>query len=225
MPIYRINNQNVLFIHVPKTGGTSIEAFLGEHAQPAMHSQGRKLLRPFRQASLVPALAMQHFHAELLRGMFPDGYFDYAFMVVRHPLRRLVSEYGHARQLARPGSWLPFGTWSAMMLRLAAFCPNFSNNHFRPQHEFHCFDAEVFKFEDGIESVLQKVAQRIGLPAPGAVYHKRSSMMNVHHVSRERRASIQKRYALDYMSFGYLPEMPVPGNPKKERFVISGVAR
>ena len=90
MPIYRINNRNVLFIHVPKTGGTSVERYLGLYAQPALHNQGAKLLRPVKDATFTPALAMQHFHAELLEAMFPPDFFDYAFMVVRHPAARFT---------------------------------------------------------------------------------------------------------------------------------------
>ena len=154
MPAYRINNRNVLFIHVPKTGGTTVEKILSQHASSNLHSQGGKLLKPCRGSILTRSLALQHFHAALLEAMFARDFFDYAFMIVRDPLDKLKSEYRHSRALGRLDTRLPFGAWVEVMLALAAVSPNLSNNHFRPQADFSCFSAEVFRFEDGMDHIL-----------------------------------------------------------------------
>ena len=203
MPIYRINGLNVLFIHVPKTGGTSVEKFLLGHAEPALHNRGVKLLKPISDGLLSPSLAMQHFHAELLEGMFPKGFFDYAFMVVRHPMQRLVSEYGHSRGLGRIDSRLPFNAWAHMMLTVQKIEPSFSNNHFRPQADFQCFGAEVLHFEDGMPAVLRHVALKLGLPEPETAPHEKRSGSEVKHISPSLVARAARVYARDYESFGY----------------------
>lgn len=205
MPAYRIGNKNILFIHVPKTGGTSIEAYLESHAQPALHNNGRKLLKVFGSTALEPALAMQHFHADMLESMFPAGFFDYAFMVVRHPLQRLISEYGHSCNLRRIDSRLPFNTWAGLALSTSRLAPGISNNHFRPQSEFRCFGAEVFRFEDGIRSILQAIAQRLGLPEPSETPHEKRSSMMCAGVSARVCARVAAVYEGDFRSFGYEP--------------------
>ena len=203
MPAYRIGKKNVLFIHVPKTGGTSIEAFLQTHAEPALHNRGRKLLKPVKSSFLEPSLAMQHFHGDMLEAMFPSGFFDYAFMVVRHPLQRLISEYGHARNLMRFDSMLPFNTWAALALSAASIAPGLSNNHFRQQKAFHCFGAEVFRFEDGVGSILNAVASRLDVPAPQEAPHEKRSTTQAPAISGHVRSRVASLYETDFKAFGY----------------------
>ena len=90
MPAYRIRNKNVLFIHVPKTGGTTVESFLETHGKSSLHNQGVKLLKPLSDSFLTRSLPLQHFHADLLVAMFAPDFFDYTFMIVRDPLERLT---------------------------------------------------------------------------------------------------------------------------------------
>jgi hypothetical protein len=137
--------------------------------------------------------------------MFPKGYFDYAFMIVRHPMQRLISEYGHSRKLGRIDSRLPFNHWAHLMLNIASIGPCFSNNHYRPQNEFHCFDAEVFRFEEGLPSILARVAQQIGVPSPGSIPHEKRSSMRVGNITTAIQSRVQQRYASDFAAFGYDP--------------------
>jgi len=203
MPAYRINGKNVLFIHVPKTGGTTVERYLGTHSATSMHNEGVKLLRPVRGSLLNLSLPMQHFHAALLEGMFGNGFFDYAFMIVREPLDRMKSEYRHSRALWRPDAWLPFGTWIAWTLNAAKVAPSLHNNHHRPQVDFRCFDAEVFRFEDGMETIVARVAERLGLPKPEEIPHmKRWKEVKIK-VSKASEARVRRFYAADYEAFGY----------------------
>ena len=84
MPLYRFHNRLVLFVHIPKTGGTSVEHYLRELGQSAF-VHGRK----------IPGLSMtpQHFHARIYQRILPPSFYDYAFCIVRNPLDRLVSEF------------------------------------------------------------------------------------------------------------------------------------
>ena len=116
MPAYRISNKNVLFIHIPKTGGTTIEAFLSSHGPMSLHGRGEKILRPYRSSRLSGHIPVQHFDASLLEVMFDRSFFDYAFLVVREPVERLKSEYRFARELGRVEARLPFGAWTALEL-------------------------------------------------------------------------------------------------------------
>lgn len=203
MPVYRINKKNILFIHVPKTGGTTVESFLELHGKASLHNQGVKLLKPVSGSFLTRSLPLQHFHADLLAGMFAPDFFDYTFMIVRDPLERLKSEYRHSRALGRPDTRLNFEHWVRLMLGLAAFAPNLRNNHFRPQSQFKCFNAEVFKLEDGMEHILASVCTRLGIPAPEKIPHERKMTDIAFDVTPVARAKIHAVYDADYRMFSY----------------------
>lgn len=203
MPAYRIHNKNVLFIHVPKTGGTTVESFLETHGKMSLHNQGVKLLKPVSDSFLTRALPLQHFHADLLVAMFAPDFFDYTFMIVRHPLERMKSEYRHSRALGRLDTRLNFEHWVRLMFGLAAFAPNLRNNHFRPQSQFKCFNAEVFKLEDGMEHILASVCTRLGIPAPGKVPHERKMTDSAFEVTPAAIAKVRAIYDADYRMFAY----------------------
>ena len=118
-----------------------------------------------------------------------------AFMIVRHPMQRLISEYRHSRKLGRIDSRLPFNSWAQLMLNIASIGPHYSNNHYRPQNEFHCFDAEVFRFEEGLPSILARVVQQIGIPGPGVILHEKKSSLRVTRISAAVYFRVQQRYA------------------------------
>jgi len=203
MPAYRINGKNVLFIHVPKTGGTSVERFLAGVSPVSLHNGGVKLLRPVRDARFTRSLPLQHFHGALLEAMFAPGFFDYAFMIVRDPLDRMTSEYRHSLKLGRIDTRLAFDSWLRLSLAIARAAPNLRNNHYRPQADFICFGAEVFKFEQGVGQIMAQVAERLGVAPPASVPHERRSQGPEIAVSAASRERIRKAYAGDYAKFGY----------------------
>src|SRR5689334_15820095 len=86
--------RQVVFIHVPKTGGTSIERLLGLERPECLWS-------PSPMAGLAPAdRTPQHFTWRELRPHLPPGLaasgFKFAF--VRNPWDRFLSEYAWRRQ-------------------------------------------------------------------------------------------------------------------------------
>jgi hypothetical protein len=203
MPVYRINNKIVLFIHVPKTGGTTVETFLSSHSSTSLHNAGVKLLRPVANARLTRSLPLQHFHAELLEGIFAPDFFDYAFIIVRDPMERMKSEYRHSRELKRLETRLPFDQWLTLILGLASMVPNLRHNHYRPQADFLCFKAEIFRFEDGMENIVGRLAARLGLPRPDAIPHKRRTEKIPIRISAASRARVRRIFASDYETFEY----------------------
>ena len=76
------HNHNVLFIHVPKCGGTSMEFYLREHASALGHLPEPGLDLTLRREGLAQVL-----------NRHPD-YFVFTF--VRHPFDRLVSTWRHS---------------------------------------------------------------------------------------------------------------------------------
>ena len=91
LPIFRKDDKSVLFIHIPKTAGTSIEtAFENSgwtlehfHAPARGHGPDKKPCNP------------QHWHQPLLSKHIyqPTGRLFYEFTVVRNPFTRMISEF------------------------------------------------------------------------------------------------------------------------------------
>lgn len=203
MPLFRINNKNVLFIHVPKTGGTSIECALSQLGLMGFHSRNGKQLKSALDGPFSRGLPLQHFHAPLLEACFDESLIDYAFMIVREPLERLISEYRHSRAMGRLDAQMPFSPWLRFSLLAARLDPTFRNNHLRPQSEFACFRADVFRFEDGLQNCLGAVAARLGVNAHLDLPHERHSESFPVAVKPQDRALISRAYRSDYARFHY----------------------
>ena len=76
MPIVRINGRTVLFIHVPKTGGTTIENWLMGKGEVS-----------FLASNKPPTFGCspQHFTFADFLYLFGRRSWDYAFTIVRDP--------------------------------------------------------------------------------------------------------------------------------------------
>ena len=85
MPIFTFDNLKLLFIHIPKTGGTSVEESVSGYCKTSL------LLHR------VPDFlknSPQHLTASNLKEIgFGPSLFDYSFAIVRNPYRRIESEY------------------------------------------------------------------------------------------------------------------------------------
>jgi hypothetical protein len=214
VPLYRINGQNVLFLHIPKTGGSSIERWLSRYSPPSM-------MRAYRDG-LLPAPA-QHLHAAPLSDLFDPTFIDAAFCVVRHPVERLRSEFVwrmQAKKIRRFAglyrkpfdSATPaqrsaaFTVWLDAALKASSRNPWHLSNHLRPQVSFTDWPGtEVYRFEDGIDRALIQIADRLGLPAPEVVPHEKASGSSALDISDADRARIAQAYAKDFSTFGYDP--------------------
>ncbi|WP_255207567.1 sulfotransferase family 2 domain-containing protein [Mycolicibacterium sp. PAM1] len=223
MPILDSHAKKVLYIHIPKTGGTSVEHLLRSYG-------GSLTLYSPRRAGLP--CAPQHFHGEMLNellGLNDDAddrehNFDFVFMTVRHPVSRLLSEYRHQRTMHqrraadaskyrrlwaknRPvADMLSFDHWCRYALMRCARDPFFSNNHLRPQVEFSVWDPVVYRLEDGLEPIRQRLDEILGSPGslprePRKLSTDRSGRLSDLRITTRR--MIQSEYARDFSTFDY----------------------
>ena len=155
MPLFARQGKAVLFLHVPKTGGTAIEAlFMNNGFRSEFLDTGAG--GSFNRWRRVPP---QHMEAKLVELMVRPGRCEYAFLTVRHPLQRLLSEYRMRRREQSDVPSLP--EWFDRALKRLGEDPYFLENHLRPQNEFCMPTAEWFRYEDGLERVAKHVN---GLP-------------------------------------------------------------
>ncbi|CAO4133396.1 hypothetical protein OFEAOIEE_LOCUS1123 [Methylorubrum extorquens] len=199
MPFVEYNGKKILFVHIPKTGGGSVETWLETLGTVRLLTVGSP-----NALKCTP----QHFRMSDIRDVFGDGYFDYIFMTVRNPYDRVMSEYKMHALLSGSGfwkAWPSFSHWLEHNLNLAHQNPYHLDNHLRPQWEFSGTGIKVFKFEEGMESILNRVAADIGAPTPVVAPHIHSTgAENINAsfdvVDRIRMASF---YEKDFDIFGY----------------------
>jgi hypothetical protein len=156
-----IENKNLLFIHVPKTGGTSIETMLGAlNSQCGYGIKNRKAMQHYLWNDFLKIFGQQRF----------NRYFK--FSVVRNPYDRFLSEY----------YWTPIkglGNKSKQsiddfikcveeIVKNRRFNATVSHDHFIPQVEY-IYDSEknlkvnkLFKFEN-FNEVLDFLSKRYNI--------------------------------------------------------------
>ena len=159
MPVFFRDGRRVLFIHVPKCGGSYVEAlFRANGFGVAYRDTGSKpgKLNEVRQCS------PQHMHAPILETLFRIEAFDYVFAVVRNPTSRLVSEF---RMRHRERSLeANIDRWVKNTLSTYRRNPFVYDNHVRPQHEFIVSGCQVFRLEDGLgDGFLAAISEGAGL--------------------------------------------------------------
>ncbi|MFP4043962.1 MAG: sulfotransferase family 2 domain-containing protein, partial [Rhodosalinus sp.] len=85
MPLLEAGGRRIFFAHIPKTGGSSVEAYMATKGQLSMMSPGRPLPGE-------PVTA-QHYHRDLYLPKLAETRVDAWFAILRDPVQRLVSEY------------------------------------------------------------------------------------------------------------------------------------
>lgn len=198
MPIFRIGQKNILFLHIPKAGGTSIEAWLS--------AQSSESFRLRRKNSFFPCVP-QHFHGEIISLLFSPDFFDYSFCVTRNPYDRLLSEYNyrmsHRKRLDRLFPTPNFCTWVRRTFWRYRQDPFVYSNHIRPQSEFMIQGTEFFHLESGLEDVQRRLAELTGTALPDAIPTANRSTKRETVVDPEIAQEISNFYAEDFTKFGY----------------------
>ncbi len=199
MPFIHYSGKNILFVHIPKTGGTSVTNWMGGFEPVQFHNPGKQSL-----LYVTP----QHLRHSDLRALFAEGYFDYAFTIVRNPYDRIESEYRFRREVGlandRP-ELPPFSMWLERALEMFGREHWHLDNHIRPQVDFLGSGVQVFRFEDGLRHILGEVASAVGLPKPKRVGHARASGPDADPIDwdLQDRLRVNRHYAEDFERFGY----------------------
>ena len=157
MPVFSLEERkmNILFVHIPKTGGGSVEHFFRDHGfKVDLFSCDPSLLSCFK-------CSPQHMHASLLSSMLNLANFDYMFTVVRNPVDRMLSEYKW--RVRHPWSAHGFDSWYLKVRSEKLKNPYLFDNHVRPQSEFLLPKIKIFSFDLGFSRILDAVAKDVDL--------------------------------------------------------------
>jgi Sulfotransferase family len=97
MPLVWLGHHLVCFVHVPKCAGTAVTHYLAQHFGPlALHDPQFSGLAPTARWSRT---SPQHLDAQTYARLFPPGFLNGSFAVVRHPVDRLVSVFHFQREI------------------------------------------------------------------------------------------------------------------------------
>ena len=208
MPVFRKDGRAVLFVHVPKAGGSSLERLFAVSGWTTGYRDpkvGAGTMNSLRRVS------PQHMHRPLLEDTFRLDRFDAVFMTVREPLARFRSEYAMRNSERVSASAADVEAW--FDLAFAQYRRNSCvyDNHLRPQWEFHLPGSHVHRLEDGLEAVVSDLNTRWGLDlkplseVPRVLDRKEQSGIASSEVrlspGLERR--LRTEYAEDFLRFGY----------------------
>jgi hypothetical protein len=200
----KYNGMNVLFIHIPRTGGTTVEHWLRELGQLRMFSYS---LLPF--STVTP----QHLRINDIDELLGENFFDYVFTIVRNPFDRIASEFRMSCELQRKsffGGTPRFPTWLESNLTIFRQNPFHLDNHLRPNWEFVSERVAIFRYEDGLEAALAQVAANLGAPPPTKLMRVLATddvdvEVRFNTAETERMLEV---YDADFKRFGYAPTPP-----------------
>lgn len=201
MPYFEYEDKRILFVHIPKTGGTTIEKWLQN-------------LSPIRCFNLKapPSLkcSPQHLTYEDLNAIFGEDYFDYCFTIVRNPYERLASEYRWRVQKNKQAGNAPlpaFSTWVSENIATYEANQWILDNHLRPQTEFLGPRVNRFYFEDGLLRVAEGLTKVLELETIAGLGHEyRTTESDVQtRWTDDAIASTQHMYAEDFRTLKYDP--------------------
>ena len=204
-----------IFVHIPKTAGTSVEAALGMHGLKTDVG-----VRPYFNQALdrehLYGRDAQHLTAEGLKselnGLF-DSYFK--FTVVRNPWDRLVSTCAWSDQKWFKGEELVGSEFERVVSQLYAASRDpktaqtlLKSTHFKPQflyivdRELHPMVDHVARYEN-LAADWAHIRTRLNLGAdlPGRM--KSHHRPYQEYYSDETRAMVGEMYSRDVSMFGY----------------------
>lgn len=155
MPFFENKGNIYLFLHIPKTGGTSIEAHLQKFCRMFFYSNNRPL-------PAITRVSPQHYPISTLRSIFGNNFWQHGFTIVRNPFHRIASEYNYQKRYFWP-QIPPFDIWIDRVLGAAMDNPFYLDNHLRPQVNLIDNTLLIFKYEDGLDRIILKIEELIGI--------------------------------------------------------------
>ena len=223
MPVFRIGDRLHYYAHVPKCGGSSVEAYLKARFGPLAFLDTRCLDLP--EARRWTKSSPQHLPWDAFTRLVPAGWIASSFAVVRHPVKRLVSAFQF--QVEVEGTVAPLWSideWFDDWLSRAASEPFLHDNHLCPQSLIVPEDATVFRLEDGLDAIvphLDKLAGNADGPRaiPAENVRRKGMGPDAERLkpSAETLARAAAFYAADFARFGYgddAPPKPAHAAPK-----------
>ena len=210
MPVFTKGKKNLLFIHVPKTGGTSMEMLFQLSGWRTGYLDLNLKGKSFNHLRIC---APQHMHAEMLKQQLVLHKFNGVFMTVRHPYDRYRSEYAYKYKVNCDPSAVAVETWTRTVLKAYSKDQFIFDNHIRPQHEFYLPGTAVYKLENGFNKMIPDLAKKYKIEFADKELRKMSRQEESGFSSSDVELNDTVKsmliilYQQDFEQFGYKPAL------------------
>jgi len=193
------HEKSCIYIHIPKTAGTSIEQFIRDNDTNNLLFIGVQNNR-----------SLQHLTAYELRLMIPQFYKTYyKFSIVRNPYDRLLSEYywNPSKNLGYKygKSKKDFLEKVKDIVKNNKYFYNIYNDHFIPQYNFLFYKNkllinQLFKYED-LEWVTKYLKKKLNIRRNFPILNKNN--IEKEEWTNEEKEIIYDLYKNDFIHFNY----------------------
>ena len=207
MPVFIKGERAILFVHVPRTGGSSITSFLGRCGW-ASHDVDPKSVYDASSPNYYRRVSPQHWDSERLTQIYRLERFEAIIQFVRHPLQRTASEYRWRRSApdtAGRKTTLEFSAWWNQVCSEYAREPSVLDNHIRPQSDFLLPGAHIGFFgQDVNPSFFAKLGLCDIAPNTQNTFPQLNATDRT--IWKEvlgQKGQIETFYAKDYENFGF----------------------
>ena len=204
MPVFTKNGKSFLFIHTPKTGGSSLEKLFIKSGYNALLLDGGP-----NSLHHVCKCSPQHWHSRILQTTLKLDKMDGIFMFARHPFARIKSEYAMRTHTKYDPTEPALDRWVTNTLQKYIHNNYIYDNHIRPQSEFYIAGTTVFKIEYGFINIIKDINRlfNTGLEAIDIRIMDRnkasgfsSKSIRISDVTKERLSNF---YSADFSMFQY----------------------
>ena len=173
-----INEHKVIFIHIPKNAGTSIEEYFGNESvriQPNKHADIYEIKRKFK-----------------------NSYNNYKkFTIIRNPYDKMVSWYFYLKRNLGDYNVIEFNNWIKDPSKFWHI--NDPISYLKPQYEWINNTVEIIKFENLNKELNKFFNEKINLPIINKSNHKHY----LEYYNKQSLNIIYKRYKKDFEKFNY----------------------
>jgi len=147
------DEKGIVFLHVPKTGGTAVVRFFNIRS---LHDWNPEV-RP----------SPQHLTCEMLRKKIGNKKYEdyYKFAFVRNPWARILSSYFWRQTLPKKRPVLPFPDFvetARQAVTKRRFYDQDFSDHFIPQVEYTVDVDDIFRFEE-FDKSIKVLAAKLGI--------------------------------------------------------------
>lgn len=187
MPIFK--EHNTIFIHIPRSGGTSIEKKLGiDSIKKLKKTDQHNLFYGYDEEENELDHASSIFIIRKIGKESFENHFSFAF--TRNPFTRLISQYNYCKQQPHNSFFVGLpNNFKDFIYAIKRYHPFFSQmphsmvSHYLPQHSFvYCNKIKQVNFIGKLETIdndTQEIFNRVGLKNTLLDRHENKTTSNI----------------------------------------------